>query len=374
MLRPPMHIVQLAAYGGPYAGAFVPMLTRVTAEAHARGHTMEAVFSPVARGRPWLPELEAAGLPVSFAGSDRRADLRRAIPAPDGPLVLHSHFTEFDVPALQVARRRGAAVIWHLHTHLDPALRIRLANAVKFGLLGRRVDRIVCVAPHIAAMARARLAPRSRTVTMLNAVDVERFPLRTPERTAAARERLGVAPGARVVLHFGRLWRQKGGDLLLEAVRRLAADGVPVLVLTVSGGDAARANADALGLSEHVRPIEPSDDVSALYTAADAFVSSSRAEGMPYSLLEAAATGTAVVATDIPGQREIGADVPGVRVAALDGVALAGAIRAVLERDPGAAAAEGAAAREWLTRNADVRAGARALVDLYEEVARRPTS
>jgi hypothetical protein len=58
-------------------------------------------------------------------------------------------------------------------------------------------------------------------------------------------------------------------------------------------------------------------------------------------------------------------------VAVLEGGALAEALREVLERDAAQAAEEGAAAREWLTREADVRAGARALVDLYEEVVLR---
>jgi glycosyltransferase involved in cell wall biosynthesis len=365
-----MHIVQLAGYGGPYAGAFVPMLTAVAAEGRARGHTIEAVFTPVARERPWLAELEAAGLPVSFADGYERADLRRAIPATEGPALLHSHFTAFDVPALRVARTGGQAVIWHVHTYPASSLRVRAANAVKYGMLGRRVDRIVCVAPHIADMVRARLAPRSRVVTMLNAVDVTRFEPRTPERIVAAREQLGIEPDRRVALHFGRLWHQKGGDLLLDAVHRLADRKVPLLVLTVSGGEDAKANAEALGIEDSVRSIEPTNDVAGLYTAADVFVSSSRAEGMPYSLLEAAATGTGVVATDIPGQREIGESVPGVRVAELDGEALANAIQEVLERDPSVAAEEAAAAREWLTREADVRAGARELVDLYEELGR----
>jgi len=353
-----MHVAALADYGGPYAGSFVPVLAAVGREARSRGHTFEVVFTPVARDRPWLPELE--GIPVSFSSGRSLRELASAVPRAD---VLHTHFTSFDVPALLAARGR-ARVIWHVHTRMDPRLRVRAANAVKYGVLGRRVGRIVCVAPHIEAMVRRRLAPPARTMTILNAIDAGRFPLRTTERVAAAREALGIAPAERVLLHFGRLWHLKGGDVLLEAVRRLDEE---VLVLTVAGEDARR-NARELGLDGAVRTLEPVTDVAALYTAADLFVSCSREEGMPYSLLEAAASGTGVVASDIPGQGQIAARLPGARVAALEPAALAAAIDALLGRTAVEARADGEAARAWVRSHADLAIGARRLVDVYEQV------
>ncbi len=368
-----LHIVQAADYGGPYAGSFVPMLTATAAEAARRGHTLEAVFSPVSRGRPWLAELESAGVPAHFADDDGARGLLRALRAAlpaEGTAVVHTHFTGFDVPAIVAAatRRAPTGVIWHLHTGLQATPRARLANAVKFGLLGRRADRIVAVAPHLAAAARRRLAPAGRTIAMLNAIDTERFPRRDAQGIAEARAALGIDPAGPLVLHFGRDWRLKGGDLLLDAVRILADRGLEVTVLTVAGEDARR-QADALGLSHRVRVIAPTLDVAALHTAADVFVSSSRREGMPYSLLEAAATGTGIVASEIPGQAELARAIPGARCAPLDAVPLADAIAALLARDPETAAAETAAARAWVREHADVQAAAARVIDLYEQVA-----
>lgn len=368
-----MHVVVLADYGGPYAGSFVPMLRAVRLEARRRGHTMHTVFTPVARGRGWLSELADDGMPISFAGSTGSRDLvaaiEAALPAGSAPAVMHSHFTAFDVPALRIARGRAeTAVIWHVHTRLEPSIRVRAANAVKFGVLGRRVDRIVCVAPHIAVAVRRRLGPRRRITTIPNAVETARFPLRTPERVAAVRERLGIPSEALVLLHFGRMWELKGGDLLLEAVRRLADRGTEVTVLTVSGDEPARADAARLRLDGVVRPIEPMDDVGDLYAAADAFVSCSRAEGMPYSLLEAAATGTGLLASDIAGQGQLARLLPGARVVALDADEIADGLQALLARDRSTVEADGAATREWVCEHADLAIAARSLVDLYERL------
>lgn len=368
-----MHIVQLADYGGPYAGSFIPLLRAIGAEADRRGHTFEVVFTPVAQGRAWLSELAAAEIPASFAASRSQRDLRDAVlaAAPDAgtPLLLHSHFTAFDRAALRAAsRRRRTATLWHVHTRLESGARAVTANAIKFGLLGRRVDRIVCVAPHIASAVRRRLGPARRIVTMPNAVDVVRFPLRTGERVAAARERLGLADSAAVLAHMGRLWELKGGDLLLEAARLLHDEGTDVLVLTVAGGEQARRAAARLSLEDSVRVIEPSDDVATLYTAADVFVACSRAEGMPYSLLEAAATGTGILASDIPGQGTLARRLPGAQVSALEPRAMADALARLLARDAATVAAEAAAAHDWVLGHADVSASARALVDLYEQL------
>ncbi len=365
-----LQIVQAADYGGPYAGSFVPMLRATAIEARARGHAMELVFSPVARGRAWLPELEDAGIGVHFAASRSFKGLAHAIGHAadrEGPAVLHTHFSGFDLPALWVARRRrSTAVIWHFHTRLGSAPRVRLTNCVKFGVGGRLVDRILAVTEPVADAARARLAPASRMQISPNAVDLQRYPLRTPARIAAARQAIGEGDGP-LVAHFGRDWMLKGGDLLLGAVRVLADRGSAVRVLTVAGPDAAE-QAAALGLGDRVRVLPPAADASILYTAADVFVSSSRAEGMPYSLLEAGATGTGLVASAIPGQTELAQAIPGARLAPLAAEPLADAIAGLLDRSPEDTAADARDARNWVQANADLERAAERLVDLYEEL------
>ena len=365
-----MRIVQAADYGGPYAGSFVPMLRALAAEAGRRNHETQVVFTPVARGRPWLEELEQSGVPVTFsAGHDVRAKRRAldAVLADTGPAVVHTHFTGFDRAAVGVARGRHepTAVIWHLHTALAESPVVRLSNRAKFRVFGGRVDQVVAVAPHIAEGARARGSSASRTTWMTNGIDTDRFALRDPWRAAAARAALDIHGDGPVVLHFGRDWLGKGGDLLLSAAARLRSRADQVRFVTVAGPEASERIRDA-ALGDVVRVVEPSADAAALYSAADVFVSCSRREGMPYSVLEAAATGTGLVLSAIPGQEELGREIPGARLVALDADALADAIAAVLDRDADQAAADGASSRAWVRRHAEAAPAARRLVDLYE--------
>ena len=78
-----------------------------------------------------------------------------------------------------------------------------------------------------------RGAPRAKVEFLHNAVDVDRFPVLTGEQRRAARDDLGLPAGRPLLVHFGWDWMRKGGDLFIEAVRRLRAAGADVTAATV---------------------------------------------------------------------------------------------------------------------------------------------
>src|SRR5581483_9017182 len=284
------------------------MLLALADGADRRGWQFRALFAEVARERPWLDELRAAGVEFGFLPRDRdraRSELARQVPSLQRPAILHTHFSRFDVPAVLAARGSGdCKVVWHEHSDLAGGPRALARNIPKYVAFARLAERIVCVTPTIAEQVRRRGAPRGRVEYLPNAIDTTRFRLAGPDERAAAR---------------------KGGDLFLSAVRELGER--PLVALTVGGRQSGEDPAS-------VRVLPPADDVAGLYAAADVFVSPSRAEGMPFALLEALSRGVAVVATDIPGQRLVGGSLAARRMTGFDPIELAQAIGDLLGRPP----------------------------------------
>jgi glycosyltransferase involved in cell wall biosynthesis len=101
-----------------------------------------------------------------------------------------------------------------------------------------------------------------------------------------------------------------------------------------------------LGLESRVRFVGFEPNVWRLMQAADAFVLSSRWEGLPMALLEAAACGLPAVATDVPGTREAMVDgETGLLATAGDAQALQDAMTRLMRMDPDAQDAMGHRAR-----------------------------
>jgi hypothetical protein len=106
-----------------------------------------------------------------------------------------------------------------------------------------------------------------------------------------------------VVAALGRLTAQKGFDVLLEAVRRLVADGVRLQLLLGGEGRERRAlERQAAGLPVRFTGFEA--EPRRLFAQADVFALPSRVEALPLVLVEAVSAGLPAVATDVGDVRE----------------------------------------------------------------------
>lgn len=359
-----MRIIHLASYGGPYPGSFIPMLRAVNDAVREQGWSFEAVFTEVAAEHRWYKELEADGIAVTVAPKAGRKALAVWLEAlltkRNEPTVLHTHFTTFDIPAVVAARRRDDVVtIWHAHTRLQSGLKFTLRNAVKFALVGRQVEAILCVSSDLRDSVHRRLAPARRLVVFPNAIDLEHFDRATPEQRSRARAELGIPKEVPLLVHFGWDWETKGGDLFLETVARLAHEGVELTAICVGGGKPAQMASERLGLDDRILVIPPRDEVRTFYAAADVFVSSSRAEGaMPFAALEALSTGTPVVASAIPNHALLAKHVRGCTLAERNPQSFARAVRSVLNTGSSVDISE-------LADSLDLRAWAKRLLELY---------
>lgn len=135
-------------------------------------------------------------------------------------------------------------------------------------------------------------------------VDTERFRPGLPFQDL--RDRLGLQPGARLILSVGRLSRRKGFDTVIRCLPNLLKAGLDVHYAIIGIGED-EAYLDALtgeiAVGDHVHRLGhvPMDDLPRWYNACDVFVLANRqvggdTEGFGIVFLEAAACGKAAIA------------------------------------------------------------------------------
>jgi glycosyltransferase involved in cell wall biosynthesis len=200
-----------------------------------------------------------------------------------------------------------------LYTPTMPAWRrrlFRLTDRLTNALAHRtifisRADRDFSVSSGLCSAAKARLTG--------SGIDLTHFdPARLPADTrAATRQELGLRSDAPVVLTVGRFVADKGYLELADAaasVRREHPEVRFVWVAPVLAGEEGalpEAFLESRGLAGTVLRLPMQRDVRRLYLAADLLAHPSHREGVPRVLMEAAAMGLPIIASDIPGCREV---------------------------------------------------------------------
>jgi glycosyltransferase involved in cell wall biosynthesis len=200
----------------------------------------------------------------------------------------------------------------------------------------------------------------------------------------AFRRQIGIPDGAPLAICVGRLVEWKGADVFIAASARVAPEvpaahfvlvGEPDPSEKDRGGEYRRrleAQAHAAGLRERLHFAGFRADVGPAYSAADIVVHAARApEPFGMVLIEAAAYGAAVIATDAGGPREILVHgETGLLVPPGDAASLAGAMRRLFA-DPSGARAMGEAGRERVAAHFNLAVTVERYLDLFTSVLRR---
>ncbi len=297
--------------------------------------------------------------------------------------VLHLHTPgPVGLAGERAARRWGTPTVGTFHTNLEGMFR-----ASPHGRLRRPLDRSwirfargLCLRATIAS-APTLVAARelveglpddeSRRVRVVgNGVDTDRFRPGLTEPDWRARLGTGDRP---LVTYVGRLTRDKGIGVLLDAVDRIPPSLDATFVIAGDGPERAnllgRLASDAT-LRRRVRYIGPVAEAEkpALLAQSHLFVLPSVADTSSVAVLEAMACGVAPVVTDRGGPAEIVRDgETGTTVDPEDPVDIA---RAIAERltDRAGTLRRAVNARRWVLENASIERTADEYLTLYGEL------
>lgn len=244
-------------------------------------------------------------------------------------------------------------------------LRPLVCYALRLALKGQGSRLILQNPDDVALFVQAGLVdPQDVRLIPGSGVDARRFVPGEPRRRGGR---------FRVLLPARLLW-DKGLGEVVEAARRLRAEGVAIDVLLAGepdpGNPAAVPESVIEGWVEEgiVKWLGYVEDMPGLYQSVDAVILPSYREGLPKGLIEGGACGLPLVTTDVPGCREVVTDgVDGILVPVEDAGALAEAL-VRLEGDPDACVRLGLAARAKALRCFEERLVIEQTINVYREL------
>jgi len=179
----------------------------------------------------------------------------------------------------------------------------RRVGRVRMKALCKMLDGFVVISKEIEEELAAHGVPQEKRYFIPNGVDINRFRPVQNEKRLRIRKHLGLDLDAVIVVFAGRLVAEKRVDMLLRCWQTLgdAADTAKLLVL----GDGEEHGALLQLAGQGVAMLGQQDRVADYLQAADIFVLPSSTEGLSNAILEAMATGLAVIATEVGGAPDV---------------------------------------------------------------------
>jgi glycosyltransferase involved in cell wall biosynthesis len=227
---------------------------------------------------------------------------------PVRPRLVHAHFGPDGLRALPLARALGVPLVTSLRGYDVSRSRAALLRsgrlssmlyAVKRHRLAKEGALFIAVSEAVRRRALALGFPDDRLVTHHNGVDLDRFGGQAEPREPT-------------ILHIARLVEKKGSSLLIAAFARIAALHPDATLLIVGDGPLRprlERQVEAAGLGHRIRFLGFVEHAgipalmrrASLLAAPSLTARDGDAEGLPNSVVEAAASALPVVATDHAG-------------------------------------------------------------------------
>jgi glycosyltransferase involved in cell wall biosynthesis len=303
-------IIQLADYGGSYAGNFIASLIFLNNILNKSNWRQVLLFTNIAKNRAWIESLIKLEIPIYFVSKNSRLMLVKRvneIVRRENGQILHTHFTTFDFPAWMVKQIRKnnnllCEVIWHVHSPAPRRSSIsnRIKDFIRF-YVARDVYKIVVSQGGLQNLLERGLSLH-KTHVIPNGIDLKRA-VQTTETKESICHQFSLDKDSLTLLQLGWDPIGKGVDISLSALEELRNCNFNIQLLLVGTERLQRYIAEFYGASipSWLKILPFTEHIANYFQVADVFVTASRAEGFSYAVGEAMYYGLPVISSDIRG-------------------------------------------------------------------------
>lgn len=199
-------------------------------------------------------------------------------------------------------------IVWHQHsniTALPPGSGLKKALS-KLRILSLLVDHVCPVFEKQKQILIGRGIKPKRITAIYNGISPQRF--QTEFDHTAYRKSLNLNDNHKVIITIGSLIERKRIDLFIKAAADVVKKDKDTIFLIVGEGELLKSLEKLvtdLDLNNHVHFLGRRSDVDKLLRISDIYVLCSSAEGFPLSNIEACASKTLVISTDVSGVSEL---------------------------------------------------------------------
>ncbi len=300
------NVLHVMNYSASYRGNFIESLENLDSELKKDDAANIYLFCAQAKindSSVWIEEMKSRGCVAEFLTENTKDNvklIRRLIEQYSIGLV-HTHFiTMQQFLDVRSAVPKRIPIVMHMHNH---SVQGSFPKEIMRRFIYKRCIFLACSDSVFESIKRDY--PGNEKYEIDNGVNFARL----DNYSEVTEDEYGVKAGAPKFLIFGFDFFRKGVDLAVKAINDLRKDGNDyylLISLSTNFESVKEKIKDILGeIPDWVKVIKARNDVATLYNYVDVFLSPSREEGLPYSVIEAGYSKCSVVLSDISAQKNL---------------------------------------------------------------------
>ena len=277
---------------------------------------MRVCVLKVKTGNPLADELEKVGVPVDIIKANSLKNpfnLFRLLKYFDKhqPDLIHTQLQYSDILGNIAAKLRKKPSVSTLHTldnMNDQGLSL-LRKKIKWFVLGRLCNQIITVSDKTKGhYVNEGKLPEEKIKTIYNGIQLSRFQNRDSALLTEKKQALNLNPKHKIITTIAVLREPKGIQFMIDAMTSIFEKNPDVTYLIVGDGAYGASLRDLITdrhLEDHIIMAGHRTDIPDILAFSDLFVLPSLGDALPTVLIEALASVTPIVATEVGGIPEI---------------------------------------------------------------------